>query len=573
MTSELQLSGQRIQVIGVIGAGKTTFARRLGKELSIPVCELDFLFHKSRAGDALSEDDARQSVQALVESNDDHWVQLKDVSYNIATDVFWIDTPLLLTLWRVITRTIWEVLTIPGVLRRELSGNSLIAMSLRVRAKKHANWSKRVATDSRWKRLSGWYALFRVEVQDPRMAMTSVSQQNVESAATVAIDILLFGWSDLQLSAYTWDQVYSNSPSHVKEIIGDAPYCQVEPIIRVPLSTDTEQMCANEIAINIVGVNRTFDHLYISHKNHLLLSAWLATKTLLCAVSTASPSDPSHKKLAQLSESFERRQSAVRQYIEGFQMFERRPFELKVVPRQNYGPQVPERKLDAVVLSTESRHYGDIVNRLRVEAFLPPVKVLVVDIVQAAGSTFSLPNNAHKLMTRMSSSLIRESLDKRALKFILLIGFAGVGKFTIASQLANYLAFAGSEARVVHNHLLADLADAMRSKIAPVYQTFRRQLRDLVFDTISTDEHISPGTAFIFTGNFSQSMVGRTAAQEYKTAALRYSASFIPVTIHCNIEELEQRIIYRSRYKVSSRKLMDPVHSAEIAAHLSIHRH
>ncbi|KAK8142145.1 Acyl-CoA synthetase member 2 mitochondrial [Beauveria asiatica] len=113
MSSEPQLSGRRIQVIGVTGAGKSTFARRLGQELSIPVCELDSLFHKSRAGGALSEDDARRSVQVLVESNDEwildgnHWVQLKDVSYNKATDIIWIDTPLPLTLWRVITRTVW----------------------------------------------------------------------------------------------------------------------------------------------------------------------------------------------------------------------------------------------------------------------------------------------------------------------------------------------------------------------------------------------------------------------------------------------------------------------------------
>ncbi|KAI1357268.1 hypothetical protein F5Y08DRAFT_324647 [Xylaria arbuscula] len=162
MTLEPQLSGRRIQVIGVIGAGKSTFARQLGKQLSIPVCELDPLFHDSRAGGPLSEADARRSVQTFVELNGEwivdgsHWVQLKDVTYSIATDILWIDTPLPLTLWRVISRTFWEVLTIPGVLRRELSGGSLIAMSLRVRAKKHANFSKRTKTDSRWKRLSGW---------------------------------------------------------------------------------------------------------------------------------------------------------------------------------------------------------------------------------------------------------------------------------------------------------------------------------------------------------------------------------------------------------------------------------
>ncbi|CAG9945532.1 unnamed protein product [Clonostachys rosea f. rosea IK726] len=374
--------------------------------------------------------------------------------------------------------------------------------------------------------------------------ITSPAQTSVESAA-VAVDVLLFGWSDLQLSAYTWDQVYSNSPSRVKEIIGDAPYSQVEPISRVTPSTNTDQVCANEVTMNVVSVNGTFDHLHIGHKTLVLLAAWLATKTLICAVSAVSPSDPSHKKLHQLSESFERRQCAVRQFIEGFQTFKRRPFELKVVPRKDYGPQVSERELDAIVLSTESMHHGDIVNRLRAEANLPPVKVFVVDAVQAAGSIFSY-SRAQKLTTRMSSSLVRESLNKRSLKFILLNGFAGVGKFTIASQLASCLVSAGLEARVVHNHLQADLADAVCPNKAPTYQTFRRQLRNLVFEAIRTDQHIPPGTTFVFTGNFSQSMVGQTAAQD--------------------IEELERRIVSKSRFEVSSRKLLDPARGGEIAA-------
>ncbi|GAM90472.1 hypothetical protein ANO11243_085160 [Dothideomycetidae sp. 11243] len=68
-----------------------------------------------------------------------------------------IDTPLPLALWRVFTRTIWEILTIRGALRRELSGNGLILISLRTRSKKRANWSQRVKVDSRWKRLSGYF--------------------------------------------------------------------------------------------------------------------------------------------------------------------------------------------------------------------------------------------------------------------------------------------------------------------------------------------------------------------------------------------------------------------------------
>lgn len=313
-------------------------------------------------------------------------------------------------------------------------------------------------------------------------------------------------------------------------------------------------------------MNGTFDHLHLGHKNHLLLSAWLTAGTLLCAVSTASPSDASHKKLVHLSETFQRRQSAVRQFIETFQTAAKRPFELKVVPRQSYGPQVSERKLDAIVLSTESKQHGDIVNRLRIEAGLPPVKVFVVDVVQAAGAPFSLCDPAHLLATRMSSSSIRESLNERALKLILLNGFAGVGKYTIASQLETCLACADVEVRVVHNHLLMDLADAVRPRTAPTYQTFRRQLRDLVFESIITDEHVSPGTIFVFTGNFSQSVVGRTAAKEYDTAASRCGALFIPVTLHCDIEELKRRVAFKGRSDTSSRKLVDPVRGVEIAA-------
>lgn len=128
--------------------------------------------------------------------------------------------------------------------------------------------------------------------------------------------------------------------------------------------------------------------------------------------------------------------------------------------------------LDAIVLSTKSKQHGDSVNRLRIEASLPPVKVFVVDVVQAAGAPFPLCDPAYLLPTRMSSSSIRESLNEPALKPILLNGFAGVGKYTITSQLATCLACADVEVRVVHNHLPIDLADAVRPRTAPTYQTF-----------------------------------------------------------------------------------------------------
>jgi len=75
--SELQLSGRRIQVIRIIKAGKacltfnstqlytttlTLILESFRSGLSIPVCELDSLFHQSRARGALSKYDARKST-------------------------------------------------------------------------------------------------------------------------------------------------------------------------------------------------------------------------------------------------------------------------------------------------------------------------------------------------------------------------------------------------------------------------------------------------------------------------------------------------------------------------------
>ena len=98
MAAKLHLSGRRIQIIGVTGAGKvcalmieqnlqradymslmlyleqSTFARQLGKELSIPVCDLDPLFHGSKAGGIdLSPEEAQRTVQTLVAENDE-WI-------------------------------------------------------------------------------------------------------------------------------------------------------------------------------------------------------------------------------------------------------------------------------------------------------------------------------------------------------------------------------------------------------------------------------------------------------------------------------------------------------------------
>ena len=95
-----QLSGRRIQIVGVIGAGKvrrtrypntqhqhtgytkltphhekSTFANQLSSILSIPVYDLDHLFRGT-----LSEEEAKRTVKKIVEENEEWVIDGKYVS-------------------------------------------------------------------------------------------------------------------------------------------------------------------------------------------------------------------------------------------------------------------------------------------------------------------------------------------------------------------------------------------------------------------------------------------------------------------------------------------------------------
>jgi adenylate kinase family enzyme len=97
----------RISVIGTSGSGKTTLARALAARLQIPFVELDSIFHQANWV-ALPEDVFRARVTALLEGErwviDGNYAVVRDLVWDRATTIVWLDLPL----WQIMAQVIWR---------------------------------------------------------------------------------------------------------------------------------------------------------------------------------------------------------------------------------------------------------------------------------------------------------------------------------------------------------------------------------------------------------------------------------------------------------------------------------
>lgn len=125
--------------------------------------------------------------------------------------------------------------------------------------------------------------------------------------------------------------------------------------------------------------------------------------------------------------------------------------------------------------------------------------------------------------------------------FLSLIGFPGVGKFTIAQKLGATLS-----ARVIDNHwinnpILALLDDDGRSTLPDAVWEQTAKVRQAVLDTVATLSN--PVANFIFTYSGIQGSARSLASyQQMKGAADRRDALFIPVRLLCDEAELIRRV-------------------------------
>ncbi|MBX5038956.1 AAA family ATPase [Rhizobium lentis] len=130
--------------------------------------------------------------------------------------------------------------------------------------------------------------------------------------------------------------------------------------------------------------------------------------------------------------------------------------------------------------------------------------------------------------------------------FVLLIGFPGVGKLTIAKELSPLLA-----AKVIDNHwfnnpILRLLDDDGTTPLPSGVWEYTGRVRQAVLDAIV--DHAPPTANFIFThaGLEGDERSTRTF-QQIAGAARQCEALLVPVRLLCDEEELARRIITPAR--------------------------
>lgn len=100
---------QRIAVYGGSGSGKTHFSKKLGDMLDIPVFHLDDIFHGPN-WKQLNTEDFRTKINEI--TSYDKWIidrnysKIKDIGLSKTDIVFILRMPLMLSLFRLLTRTL-----------------------------------------------------------------------------------------------------------------------------------------------------------------------------------------------------------------------------------------------------------------------------------------------------------------------------------------------------------------------------------------------------------------------------------------------------------------------------------
>jgi adenylate kinase family enzyme len=98
---------RRFSVIGTSGSGKTTLARALAARLQIPFIELDSIVHQANWV-ALPHAEFRARVAAVVDGErwviDGNYHVVRDLVWDRATTIVWLDLPR----WQIMTRVVWR---------------------------------------------------------------------------------------------------------------------------------------------------------------------------------------------------------------------------------------------------------------------------------------------------------------------------------------------------------------------------------------------------------------------------------------------------------------------------------
>jgi adenylate kinase family enzyme len=97
----------RVSVVGTSGSGKTTLGRALAARLQIPFVELDSIIHQANWV-ALPHAEFRARVAAVVDGErwvvDGNYHVVRDLVWDRATTIVWLDLPR----WQIMLQVIWR---------------------------------------------------------------------------------------------------------------------------------------------------------------------------------------------------------------------------------------------------------------------------------------------------------------------------------------------------------------------------------------------------------------------------------------------------------------------------------
>ncbi|KIJ21059.1 hypothetical protein PAXINDRAFT_165850 [Paxillus involutus ATCC 200175] len=106
----------RVHLVGNSGTGKSTLGAELALTLNVPYISLDALFWHPNWTQSTDEDFRAQVFQRLAE-NERGWVvdgnykkHLGELVTERATDIIWLDPPILLYFPRLLMRTFWRMI-------------------------------------------------------------------------------------------------------------------------------------------------------------------------------------------------------------------------------------------------------------------------------------------------------------------------------------------------------------------------------------------------------------------------------------------------------------------------------
>jgi hypothetical protein len=129
---------------------------------------------------------------------------------------------------------------------------------------------------------------------------------------------------------------------------------------------------------------------------------------------------------------------------------------------------------------------------------------------------------------------------------VVLIGFAGTGKYTIGLELCERTA-----AKLIDNHLMANLVLTVLGKDGPHPMPSGvsdkiKQIRRTVYQSIR--EFSSPEMSFVFTVDWGENNPADLKAfEDLAELAVERRSRFVPIRLICGIEELCRRVVDPSR--------------------------